>query len=167
VDDRLIKASGYKGKWVVERRVSSTENEEEGKGGQEVAISCWQDIRRRQALVDTYAKALISIDPKGELPIQRLPRPTQKLIDLNTWVKSDSRHPNRNGACFTSMTPFGYFEALTVIRFFRRLSFSTESEPQPARSEIIKRSEKRKITAGLCRKCLRSAHDRADAKESG
>ncbi len=170
--DRLIKASGYKGTVVVATTgIKPRKMKEEGKGHQEVADPhAWQDINDGRLYVDTIAKALISIDPEGATTYATLAEAyTKKLIDLNTWVKSEfSAIPKEKRRMITSHDAFGYLGGAYEIEILSPMGFSTESEPSAGEvKKLIRQIRKEKITAVFVENISDPRMIEQIAKESG
>ena len=150
--DRLIKASGYKGRIVVASMGVKPRTMKDGdKSGQVITDPhAWQNIDNGKLYVDNIAQALISVDPTGATTYKNLAEAyTAKLTELSTWVKSEfSAIPEQKRRMITSHDAFGYFGGAYDIKILSPMGFSTESEASAGGiKDLIRQIKKEKITA--------------------
>jgi zinc/manganese transport system substrate-binding protein len=150
--DRLIKASGYKGKVVVASTgVSPRKMEDKEEGGRIVTDPhAWQDLDNGRIYVDNIAAALTSLDPDGATTYKGLAQAYQaRLAELNTWVKAAfTAIPEQKRRMITSHDAFGYFGGAYGIEILSPMGLSTESEPSAGEVKtLIRQIKEEKITA--------------------
>jgi len=150
--DRLIKASGYKGRIVVASMGIKPRTMKDGDKSGQVIIDphAWQNIENGKLYVDNIAKALTSVDPVGTTTYKTLAEAyTDKLTKLNTWVKSEfSVIPEQKRRMITSHDAFGYFGGAYDIQILSPMGFSTESEASAGEiKNLIRQINNEKITA--------------------
>jgi zinc/manganese transport system substrate-binding protein len=150
--DRLIKASGYKGVVVIASTgIKPRKMKDDHKRGQVVTDPhAWQDIENGRLYVDNITRALISVDPLGAETYQaQADTYSRKLIDLNTWVKSElSAIPEKKRRMITSHDAFGYLGDAYGIDILSPMGPSTESEPSAGEvKKLIRQIKNERITA--------------------
>jgi zinc/manganese transport system substrate-binding protein len=170
--DRLIKASGYKGVVVVASTgVKPRKMKEDHLGGRMVADPhAWQDIDNGRLYVDTITRALISVNPAGAGTYSaNSDTYTAKLIELNTWVKSEfSAIPDLKRRMITTHDAFGYLSDAYGIDILSPMGLSTESESSAGEvKKLIQQIRKEKITAVFVENITDPRMIEQIAKESG
>jgi zinc/manganese transport system substrate-binding protein len=150
--DRLIKASGYRGRVVVASSGIKPRNmkEESKNGGPTIDPHAWQDLENGRIYADTIAKALTSVDPAGATAYTAYADAySRRLIELNTWVKAEfSAIPEGKRRMLTSHDAFGYLSGAYGIEILSPMGLSTESEPSAGEvMKLIRQIKKEKITA--------------------
>ncbi len=131
--DRLIMASGYKGRVAIASTgVKPRKMKDEGGGGRIIIDPhAWQDLDNGLIYVENIKKALIAVDPAGTAEyLFQAAAYAAKLARLNTWVKKEfSEIPDKNRRMITSHDAFGYLGAAYGIEIFSPMGMNTESEP--------------------------------------
>ena len=150
--DRLIKASGYVGTVAVASTgVKPRKMQGDEKGGRSmIDPHAWQDLDNGILYVKNIAQALASVDPAGAETYASLARTyTAKLVELNTWVKSEfSTIPDKKRRMLTTHDAFGYLSAAYGIDILSPMGLSTESEPSAGEvMKLIRQIKKENITA--------------------
>jgi zinc/manganese transport system substrate-binding protein len=150
--DRLIKASGYRGRVVVASSGIKPRNMKEDlkNGRATIDPHAWQDLDNGRIYADTIAKALASVDPAGTTTYTAYADAySAKLIELNTWVKAEfSAIPEKKRRMLTSHDAFGYLGGAYGIEILAPMGLSTESEPSAGEvMKLIRQIKKEKITA--------------------
>ncbi|WP_064686225.1 metal ABC transporter solute-binding protein, Zn/Mn family [Rhizobium bangladeshense] len=131
--DRLITASGYKGKPVtVSEGISTRTMEEDGKTITDPHV--WNSPVNVKVWVANIEKALSSADPADAAAFKaNAEKYTQKLDELNAYAHSkfDTIAEDRRKV-LTSHDAFGYFGREYKVSFLAPLGLSTESEASAA-----------------------------------
>lgn len=131
--ERLIAASGYKGKVVVASQgVASREMEEDGKT--ETDPHAWNSAANGALYARTIAKAFAAADPAAAKDFEaRGEVYAQRLADLDTWARTEvAKIPADKRKVITTHDAFGYLGAAYGIEFRAPIGLSTESEPSAA-----------------------------------
>lgn len=161
--DRLIQASGYRGKVVVasagvEMRTMAAE-EEVATAGKSAPASpraitdphAWQDLRNGQTYVRNIAKGLAAADPAHTDAYRANAEAyNQELATLDTWVRQEMDCvPTAKRRVITTHDAFGYFGAAYGVQFIAPEGISTESEPSAAGVARLIRQIKREHIKAL------------------
>lgn len=127
--DRLVTASGYRGKVITASDgVSPRKMEEDGKTITD--SHAWNSARNGALYARNIMNALIATDPQdadyfcqcGEAYIQQLEK-------LDTWARAEfAAIPQGKRKVLTSHDAFGYFGAEYGVQFLSPVGFSTEAE---------------------------------------
>jgi len=128
--DRLVTASGYKGRVVVASEgVSPRQMQEEG--GMAVDPHAWQDVANTRLYVKNIARALgAALPDKAEAVRARAEAYDDALAKLDIWVKAEMGSvPAAQRKIITSHDAFGYFGAAYGVTFVAPQGVSTEIEP--------------------------------------
>lgn len=127
--DRLITASGYKGKVsTASTGVGTRKMEEEGKAVTDP--HAWNSAKNGAIYARNVTAALIAADPEDAAYFRRQGDAyTDKLEKLDSWAKSEfASIPAAKRKVITSHDAFGYFGAEYGVEFLAPVGFSTESE---------------------------------------
>ncbi|HZG29848.1 zinc/manganese transport system substrate-binding protein [Ensifer adhaerens] len=131
--DRLISASGYKGKPItVSEGISLHNMEEDGKTVTDPHV--WNDPLNVKVWVKNIEAALKAADPEDAATFTANADAYQKKLDaLNTFAhqKIDAI-PEARRKVLTSHDAFGYFGAEYKVKFLSPLGVSTETEASAA-----------------------------------
>ncbi|TCV94424.1 metal ABC transporter substrate-binding protein [Biostraticola tofi] len=127
--DRLVTASGYKGKVIVASDgIDSRKMEEDGKTVTDP--HAWNSAKNGAIYARNVMNALIAADPQ-DAPYfrQRGGAYIQQLEKLDSWAKQAfSQVSPATRKVLTSHDAFGYFGAEYGVEFLAPVGFSTESE---------------------------------------
>ena len=128
--DRLISASGYRGKVAIASDgVKPLEMEEHG--SQVSDPHAWQDLANGRLYVVNIAKALSVVAPESASIFQANAHAyATRLTDLESWVRSEiSAVPAAKRKIITTHDAFGYFGKAYGIQLLAPVGLSTEAEP--------------------------------------
>ena len=124
--DRLVKASGYKGKVII-----ATEGIKELKFEGELDPHAWQDLSNGRIYIKNIKNALIDLDPKNSDLYKKNFIAYDKILesmDKSTKEKF-ADIPKKNRKVITSHDAFLYFGRAYGIDFRSPVGVTTESEP--------------------------------------
>lgn len=127
--DRLIQASGYKGKTIVASNGISTRTMVDE--GQKITDPhAWNSAHNAAIYAQNVMDALIAQDPDDKAYFEQHGKAyIQQLNQLDQWAKQEfSQIPAQKRKVLTSHDAFGYFGAEYGVRFLSPVGFSTESE---------------------------------------
>ncbi|WP_406706331.1 metal ABC transporter substrate-binding protein [Sodalis sp.] len=127
--DRLVTASGYRGKVITASDgVSPRKMEEDGKTITDP--HAWNSARNGALYARNVMNALIATDPQdADYFRQRGEAYIQQLEKLDAWAKAEfAAIPQGKRKVLTSHDAFGYFGAEYGVQFLSPVGFSTESE---------------------------------------
>lgn len=127
--DRLVSASGYKGKPVVASRgVSTRSMEEEGKTVTDP--HAWNSMHNGVIYATNVMNTLIKADPQDADAIRHSgEKYIQQLQALDSWAKTTfAAIPVAKRKVLTSHDAFGYFGQRYGVTFLAPVGFSTEAE---------------------------------------
>ncbi|MER2520335.1 MAG: zinc ABC transporter substrate-binding protein [Bdellovibrionales bacterium] len=160
--DRLVSASGFKGRVViVSEGVSPRQiDEEDGAdgshghhhgnihGGKAIDPHAWQDISNARIYARNIAAALVKVRPSDSATIMaRAASYDAELEALDRWVKAEigSIAPQKR-KIITSHDAFGYFGASYGVSFLSPQGLSTEVEPTATEAaKLIEQMKTEKI----------------------
>ena len=155
--DRLIKASGFKGKVVVASQgvKTRTMQEEENEGGKKEVHKktdphAWQSLANAKIYVQNIIAALIAADPADKAAFEKSGQAYLTQLDqLETWVKTQfATVPQAKRRMITSHDAFGYFAAAYGVQILAPQGVSTASEASAGdMKKIIHQIQQEKITA--------------------
>lgn len=127
--DRLIAASGYKGKTVVASAGIDTLKMEEN--GQTVTDPhAWNSMQNGVTYATNVMNALIAVDAQdADYFRQRGSAYIERLKQLDSWAQQQFISiPQARRKVLTSHDAFGYFGQRYAVKFLSPVGFSTESE---------------------------------------
>lgn len=127
--DRLISASGYRGRVVVASSgINSRTMDEEGKTITDP--HAWNSMQNGVIYATNVMNALISVDPDDAATFrQRGAHYIQQLQSLDHWAKTAfAAVPPGKRKVLTSHDAFGYFGQRYGVTFLAPVGFSTEAE---------------------------------------
>lgn len=127
--DRLVTASGYKGKVVTASDgVVSRHMEEDGKTITDP--HAWNSAKNGAIYARNVMNALIAVDPADADYFRKQGGAyIQQLEKLDSWAKAEfAGIPQSKRKVITSHDAFGYFGAEYGVEFLAPVGFSTESE---------------------------------------
>ncbi|MFT4465772.1 MAG: metal ABC transporter substrate-binding protein [Sodalis sp. (in: enterobacteria)] len=127
--DRLVTASGYRGKVITASDgVSPRKMEEDGKTITDP--HAWNSARNGALYARNVMNALIATDQQdADYFRQRGEAYIQQLEKLDAWAKAEfAAKPQGKRKVLTSHDAFGYFGAEYGVQFLSPVGFSTESE---------------------------------------
>ncbi|MBT9432797.1 metal ABC transporter substrate-binding protein [Candidatus Sodalis endolongispinus] len=127
--DRLVTASGYRGKVVTASTgVNPRQMEEDGKTVTDP--HAWNSARNGALYARNVMNALIAADPQdADYFRQHGEAYIQKLEKLDAWAKAEfAAIPQAKRKVLTSHDAFGYFGAEYGVQFLSPVGFSTEAE---------------------------------------
>ena len=143
--DRLVKASGYKGKVII-----ATEGIKELKFEGELDPHAWQDLSNGRIYIKNIKNALINVDPKNSNLYKKNFIAYDKILksmDKSTKDKF-ADIPKKNRKVITSHDAFLYFGRAYGIDFRSPVGVTTESEPSAGElAELITEMRKDNIKA--------------------
>lgn len=160
--DRLIKASGYKGKIIVasngvKPRTMAEEDEHEhghdhghAHGDSDIDPHAWQNIDNGKLYAKNIARALIEADPVNEAAYRQAETAyLAELTALATWAGEQfAAIPDRQRRMITSHDAFGYLGDAYGIQILSPVGVSTASEPSAGDvKQLIRQINKEHITA--------------------
>ncbi len=145
--DRLVQASGYKGKVVVASEgVDTRKMEEDGKTITDP--HAWNSAHNGAIYASNVMNALIAADPQDAAYFrQRGTAYISQLNQLDSWAqKTFSGVPAAKRKILTSHDAFGYFGQRYGVQFLAPVGFSTESEASASDvAALIKQLKSEKI----------------------
>ena len=145
--DRLVQASGYKGKVVVASEgVDTRKMEEDGKTITDP--HAWNSAHNGAIYASNVMNALIAADPQDAAYFrQRGTAYISQLNQLDSWAqKTFSGVPAAKRKILTSHDAFGYFGQRYGVQFLAPVGFSTESEASASDvASLIKQLKSEKI----------------------
>lgn len=145
--DRLVQASGYKGKVVVASEgVDTRKMEEDGKTITDP--HAWNSAHNGAIYASNVMNALIAADPQDAAYFrQRGNAYISQLNQLDSWAqKTFSGVPATKRKILTSHDAFGYFGQRYGVQFLAPVGFSTESEASASDvAGLIKQLKNEKI----------------------
>lgn len=127
--DRLVSASGYKGKVIVASEgISSRSMVEDGK--QITDPHAWNSAENGAVYAQNIMKALMAADPQDAAAINESGSEyVTRLKLLDSWAKTRFESiPKSHRKVLTSHDAFGYFGAEYGVAFLAPVGFSTEAE---------------------------------------
>ncbi len=157
--DRLIKASGFKGRVVVASQGITTramqEEEHAHKGGHGhdhdgIDPHAWQNLANGKIYVQNIAATLIAVDPADKAAFEKSEQAYLTQLDhLDTWVKAQfAGIPQAKRRMITSHDAFGYFADAYGVQILSPQGVSTASEASAgAIRKLIRQIRQEKITA--------------------
>jgi zinc/manganese transport system substrate-binding protein len=127
--DRLIKASGFKGKLVVASDGVATHTIDED-GKTVVDPHAWNSAANGARYAQNIVKGLISADPEDKAALNKTGDDyIAQLHELDNWAKKRfSDIPESKRIVLTSHDAFGYFSRAYHVRFLAVQGLSSESE---------------------------------------
>lgn len=127
--DRLVSASGYKGKVIVASEGISTRSMTED-GKQITDPHAWNSAENGAIYAQNIAKALVAADPQDATAIQDSGSEyVTRLKLLDSWAKTRFESiPKSKRKVLTSHDAFGYFGQEYGVTFLAPVGFSTEAE---------------------------------------
>lgn len=127
--DRLISASGYKGKVIVASQGITTRTMED-EGRIVTDPHAWNSMKNGEVYATNVMNALIAIDPEdADYFRQRGLAYITELQKLDDWAKTEfAAVPAEKRKVLTSHDAFGYFGQRYGVSFLSPAGFSTESE---------------------------------------
>ncbi len=150
--NRLVKASGYKGKVVVASEgVKPRTMIDEDEGGKKITDPhAWQSLASGKTYVANIEKALAQADPEGAAVYAANAKAYQEKIDaMDAWVKAEfDKIPRAKRKIITSHDAFGYFGQAYGVTLLAPMGFSTESEPSAKDvAKLIQQIKKENVKA--------------------
>ncbi len=156
--DRLVKASGYRGKVLVASTGIKTLKRPHDKGEKhghhdhhgDIDPHAWQDLSNALRYADNIAKALIEADPAGQAVYQaNASKYKQEIAALDSEVrKSFEAIPKERRKIVTAHDAFGYFGRAYGVTFISPIGVNTDAEASAADiGRIIKQIRREKIPA--------------------
>lgn len=127
--DRLIKASGFKGKLIVASEGIKTHTMDED-GETVVDPHAWNSAANGAQYAQNIVKGLISADPEDKEALRKSGEDyIAKLKTLDDWAKKRfTGIPEAKRIVLTSHDAFGYFSRAYNVRFLAAQGLSSESE---------------------------------------
>jgi len=131
--ERLIQASGYKGKVVVASDGVPPRTMVED-GSTIADPHAWQDLANGRRYVENVAAALAAADPQGAAAYRAAAAAYEaELAAKDKWVREElAGVPAERRKIITSHDAFGYFGAAYGVTFLAPVGVSTEAEPSAA-----------------------------------
>ena len=143
--DRLVKASGYKGKVII-----ATEGIKELKFEGELDPHAWQDLSNGRIYIKNIKNALIDVDPNNSDIYKKNFIAYDKILESMDKLTKDrfADIPKKNRKVITSHDAFLYFGRAYGIDFRSPVGVTTESEPSAGElAELITEMRKDNIKA--------------------
>jgi len=143
--DRLVKASGYKGKVII-----ATEGIKELKFEGELDPHAWQDLSNGRIYIKNIKNALTDLDPKNSNLYKKNFIAYDKILESMDKSTKDkfADIPKKNRKVITSHDAFLYFGRAYGIDFRSPVGVTTESEPSAGElAELITEMRKDNIKA--------------------
>lgn len=143
--DRLVKASGYKGKVII-----ATEGIKELKFEGELDPHAWQDLSNGRIYIKNIKNALTDVDPKNSNLYKMNFIAYDKILESMDKSTKDkfADIPKKNRKVITSHDAFLYFGRAYGIDFRSPVGVTTESEPSAGElAELITEMRKDNIKA--------------------
>lgn len=127
--DRLIKASGFKGKLVVASEGVKTHTMDED-GETVVDPHAWNSAANGAQYAQNIVNGLISVDPEDKEALRKSGEDyITQLTSLDDWAKKRfSGIPEAKRIVLTSHDAFGYFSRAYNVHFLAAQGLSSESE---------------------------------------
>jgi len=127
--DRLVSASGYKGKVVVASRGGDTRSMEED-GKTITDPHAWNSAENGAIYASNIMKAFIAADPQDAPEIRQTGEEyVTRLKLLDSWAKTRfAAIPKARRHVLTSHDAFGYFGKAYGVTFLSPVGFSTEAQ---------------------------------------
>lgn len=127
--DRLIKASGFKGKLVIASEGVKTHTLDED-GKTVVDPHAWNSAANGALYAQNIMTGLISADPQDKAALSQSGKAyIEQLQALDSWAKKRfSEIPENQRIVLTSHDAFGYFGRAYNVRFLAAQGLSSESE---------------------------------------
>ena len=149
--ERLIEASGYKGKVVTATEgITGLALTEEGHEGHGVDPHAWQDLAHAKTYIQNITRALQDADPLGSATYA-INRDTylQQLTALEQHLTETlGKLPDEHRTVVTSHDAFGYFAAAYRLKFLAPQGMNTETEATAKdMAALIEQIRAEKITA--------------------
>jgi zinc/manganese transport system substrate-binding protein len=145
--DRLISASGYRGKVVsASQGVHSRQMEDDGKTITDP--HAWNSMANGVIYAQNIMNALIAVDPQDADDFRKQGAAyIEKLQKLDSWAKTEfAGIPDEKRHVLTSHDAFGYFGQEYNVKFMAPVGFSTESEASASGvADLIKQIKSQKI----------------------
>lgn len=129
--DRLIQASGYRGRVLALGEGIPHLRQQEEEGNKVSDPHAWQDIANVRFYVAHIADTLAATDPtQAEIFVGNARKLDQELAELDQWVKQQiATVPMEKRVVLTSHDAFGYFGQAYGISFLAPVGISSEEEP--------------------------------------
>ncbi|GAA3614539.1 metal ABC transporter substrate-binding protein [Gibbsiella greigii] len=127
--DRLVSASGYRGKVIITSEgINSRKMEEDGETVTDP--HAWNSMKNGVQYATNVMNALIAADPQDAGYFrQRGSEYIQQLEQLDSWAKAQfAAVPQEKRKVLTSHDAFGYFGQEYGVTFLAPVGFSTEAE---------------------------------------
>ena len=143
--DRLVKASGYKGKVII-----ASEGIKELKFEGELDPHAWQDLSNGRIYIKNIKNALTDVDPKNSNLYKKNFIAYDKILESMDKSTKDkfADIPKKNRKVITSHDAFLYFGRAYGIDFRSPVGVTTESEPSAGElAELITEMRKDNIKA--------------------
>ncbi len=143
--DRLVKASGYKGKVII-----ATEGIKELKFEGELDPHAWQDLSNGRIYIKNIKNALTDVDPKNSNLYKKNFIAYDKILESMDKSTKDkfADIPKKKRKVITSHDAFLYFGRAYGIDFRSPVGVTTESEPSAGElAELITEMRKDNIKA--------------------
>ena len=143
--NRLVKASGYKGKVIV-----ATKGIKELKFKGELDPHAWQDLSNGRIYIKNIKNALIDVDPNNSDIYKKNFIAYDKILESMDKLTKDrfADIPKKNRKVITSHDAFLYFGRAYGIDFRSPVGVTTESEPSAGElAELITEMRKDNIKA--------------------
>lgn len=143
--NRLVKASGYKGKVIV-----ATKGIKELKFEGELDPHAWQDLSNGRIYIKNIKNALIDVDPNNSDIYKKNFIAYDKILESMDKLTKDrfADIPKKNRKVITSHDAFLYFGRAYGIDFRSPVGVTTESEPSAGElAELITEMRKDNIKA--------------------
>ena len=143
--DRLVKASGYKGKVII-----ATKGIKDLKFEGELDPHAWQDLSNGRIYIKNIKNALIDLDPKNSDLYKKNFIAYDKILESMDKSTKDkfADIPKKNRKVITSHDAFLYFGRAYGIDFRSPVGVTTESEPSAGElAELITEMRKDNIKA--------------------
>ncbi|MGB9154297.1 MAG: metal ABC transporter substrate-binding protein [Alphaproteobacteria bacterium] len=160
--DRLIAASGYKGRVVIAstgimpRQMGADEQETatneahptQADAGKTIDPHAWQDVSNARIYVQNITDALCAAMPeKATIFRERSKAYDAELAQLDSWVRTElAVVPASQRKIITSHDAFGYFGAAYGVTFIAPQGISTEVEPTATQvAKLIEQMKAEKV----------------------
>lgn len=156
--ERLITASGYRGKILVASTGIKTLKRPHDKGGKhghhdhhgDVDPHAWQDLSNALRYVDNIAQTLTEVDPAGKSVYQaNASKYKQEIAALDSEVRNTfNAIPKELRKIVTAHDAFGYFGRAYGISFISPVGINTDAEASAADiGRIIQQIRREKVPA--------------------
>jgi len=129
--ERLVAASGYKGRILVASDGISNSLGMEEAGRTIADPHAWQDIGNARLYAHNIASALATLDPGNKEDYQQnAARLDKELAEIDQWIKAQiASIPAEKRLVISSHDAFGYFARAYGVKFIAPVGLSTEEEP--------------------------------------